>query len=255
MRSNSSNIDESSNTLLDGKGNGYSDVEICGHVNTVTRLRIANLCCAGEERIIRTVIGKLSGVQELSINVIGKYIVVKHCQMVCCSPATLIREKLNNKRLGASIQEVGEDCSEEEASDLRLDVLQLLFVLAIVAMFVVALSLELCEVNDLAAQIAYVACIWLGVAPVLYAAYIALLRRTVDINILILVAIGGAVSVFEFSDAALVVVLYNFSRFVECEVLRWVRKTASAARGSIPKVAMLPSGCITFFICGCISEA
>jgi len=227
---------------LTKRWNRESDIESTAHSSTVSRLRVANLCCAGEERIIRNTIAKLSGVREVSVNVIGRYIVVKHCPNPCCTPAYLIRDRLNDKRLGASIQEVGSDEEEDEKSDLKPDILQLAFATVLIALFVLALSLDLLEISPLAAIITYVSCIWLGIAPVLYDAYIALQRRTIDINILMLVAIGGAVSIYEFTDAALVVVLFNLARVVESEVLRWVRRTASASQGSMPKTAMLPSG-------------
>ena len=48
------------------------------HTFLSTRLRIANLCCAGEEKIIRTVLASMTGIEKVDINVIGRYAIIKH---------------------------------------------------------------------------------------------------------------------------------------------------------------------------------
>lgn len=74
------------------------------HVIQITRFRVANLCCAGEERIILSTLNGIVGIDSVTVNVIGRYVVVKHCNIACCAPAERIVDILNEKKLGVSIQ-------------------------------------------------------------------------------------------------------------------------------------------------------
>merc|ERR1719197_831490 len=63
----------------------------------------------------------MRSVHQYSTSVLGKYAVIKHCPNDCCeSTAPHIRDKLNEMRLGVSIQETNEASNskrEEEDSE------------------------------------------------------------------------------------------------------------------------------------------
>ena len=108
----------------------------------VTRLRISNLCCAGEERIIRNVLSTMSGIQKYSISILGKYAIITHCSHDCCqSPAPTIRDKLNEMHLGAFIQEAndGNNTEEEDETETREFYIQVAFACLLASLFFVGL--------------------------------------------------------------------------------------------------------------------
>jgi hypothetical protein len=102
---------QESSELLLGKNKNYSSItasrDCCTqHQIVTTRVRVANLCCGGEERIIRGVLSEMAGIENFSVNIVSKIVIVRHCYLDCCTRTITIVEELNKKHLGASIQEV-----------------------------------------------------------------------------------------------------------------------------------------------------
>ena len=96
---------------------------------------MANLCCAAEEVIIHTVLDSMNGVEHTSVNVIGRYCIVKHCPVECCAPTQSMVDALNDKFLGATVQEAGQEEDEEESGMSREQLTRYLFVFLLWALF------------------------------------------------------------------------------------------------------------------------
>lgn len=213
------------------------------HTIKVTRLRIANLCCAGEERIIKTTLSAMSGIEEVAVNVVGRYAIVKHCGVSCCAPAETIVAKLNEQRLGASIQEANSGPDDEE--DDNMNYVQLLHDLLVTFLFILAVvfdSLPEKQFDDTIAVIIYLLCIGIGLVPVIYAAGISLMRCYIDIHLLMIIAVAGAIGSEEYLDAALVLVLFINAQVIETEVMRQVRLAIRITAGRMGTTATLASG-------------
>lgn len=211
------------------------------HEIQVTRLRITNLCCAGEEKIIRTCLENLKGVDSLAINVVGRYAVVKHCPVGCCAPPQMLVDLLNEKYLGASIQDLGEEGEAEEEESHHV---KILYVLLIAAMFITALVMQFVDAHDLVEMWIYIASVIIGVWPIAYSSFISLfIRVTIDINVLIVLAVIGALATEEYFDASLLVVLFQSTELIEQYVMAKVRKAVQMNSSSIiPKNAILVDG-------------
>lgn len=163
------------------------------HVLKATKFRVANLCCSGEERIIRSALADL-GIkeEELSINLIARYIVVKHCVMNCCAPSEEICTILNKKHLGVSIQEASTDDESFQQASFNWG----FFILTCIiwCFFVAGLVCHLLQpsysnLSDLSMAF-YLTSTGLGLIFIVHEAYISIIRRTIGISILILIAIG-----------------------------------------------------------------
>lgn len=210
------------------------------HASVVTRLRIANLCCAGEERIIRTSLEGLHGVESVAVNIIGRYAIIKHCPVDCCAPTSNIVDILNDQRLGASIQEANEESKGDYEGPVDFFKGFHVFIL-----FVLLITGIICGNIDgqyQAADIVFIIGTSLGVLPIAYDAYISIMRRTLDIHVLMLIAIIGALASAEYFDACLVVALFLSAEFFEDTIMRRVRKAVKVSVGGTVKTATLVSG-------------
>lgn len=206
------------------------------HLSQSTRLRIANLCCSGEERIIRNCLEGSHGIESVTVNVLGRYIIVKHCPMECCASTDSILEKLNKQRLGASIHETFD---EETVEVPEIDLFRWMVVFLLFALLIVGLATH---GNGIVSTVLFLIGTGLGTLPILKKAFFAILNRIVDINILMLIAIIGALAIGEYFDSCLVVALYLMAEALEDLILTQVRKAVKLTAGSISKSVFLTNG-------------
>jgi Cd2+/Zn2+-exporting ATPase len=208
------------------------------------RLRIANLCCAGEERIIRRVIGDMNHIEELSVNVIGRYAVMKHCSIECCAPASTIVDNLNKERLGASIQE-HYDAAEEEQEE-KISWVVLLHAVGTTVFFIVCSIFDGVHKEDHTldnpVNKMYLVCASIGCIPIAYAAGVSLMRRTLDINLLVMIALIGSFAGLDFRDGALVVVLFIIAQLLEEVIMKYVRNAIKISSSNVGRFAVLMTG-------------
>ena len=213
----------------------------------VTRMKISNLCCVGEEKIVKNVLNTMCGVKNYSISVLGKYAIIKHCAHNCCdSTADVIRNKLNELHLGAYIQEAnnGGENEEEDEGETYEFYKKVAFTGMLASIFVCGL---ICDTVDLDPSggipaALYLSCIFIGAVPIIYNVYIAYIRRAIDINVLMLLAVIGAFSIEQYLDAALVITLFTTASLVEDAVLRWVRGIVNTSSGGIPTKCTIANG-------------
>jgi Cd2+/Zn2+-exporting ATPase len=95
---------------------------------------------------------------------------------------------------------------------------------------------------ETAADVLFVICCAIGCIPIIQAVYIAYLRKTVDINVLMLVAVAGSLASEDYLDSSLVVTLFLFAETIEDIVLCYVRNSIKLSSGVVPKKAVLLSG-------------
>ena len=210
------------------------------HTLQTSRFRVANLCCSGEEKIIRTCLETLTGIENVAVNVIGRYVVVKHCAMKCCAPSEKIVDELNSKHLGASIQEVGDNDNDEKE---KLDYVRISHVTIVFSLFLLGLIFQFIGGgnSDIAVGL-YLTSAALGLLPILYSSYITILRKTIDIHILMVIAVAGAIGGKEYFDASLVVTLFILAELIESIAMMKVRQAVNSGSTSMAKEAYLSNG-------------
>ncbi len=210
------------------------------HAMQVTRIRIANLCCAGEEPIIRAALENFPGIENIAINVVGRYAVVRHCPIACCAPVDRMVDALNEKYLGASVQDLG-DGEKDKENEFDVYGYQAIHVTLVALLFFIGLGVDLsAKANTLEIWI-YIVCSIVGIVPILHATCIAVfVRLTIDIHVLITIAVIGAMATGDFFDSGLVVVLFNSAELIEQVVMFRVRRAVkmSSAASAPSKVAL-----------------
>lgn len=121
-------------------------------------------------------LGGMRHIEDLSINVVGRYAVMKHCPMECCAPAGLIVGNLNKERLGASIQEHFDEGAEEEAE--RIDRVAVAHAAFTAVFFVVCAAFDGVHREDHTLDSPvnkmYLACTAIGCVPIAFHAGTAL---------------------------------------------------------------------------------
>jgi Zn2+/Cd2+-exporting ATPase len=209
------------------------------HTIQVSRFRVANLCCAGEEKIVRSSLEGMNGIENIAVNVIGRYIVIKHCAVTCCAPGDKIVEILNAKHLGASIQEAA---GADEDGVEKYDWIRIGHVIVVFLLFLAGLILQFVSPHPWASIGVYLAATAVGIAPILRSSYVTIIRKTVDIHILMTIAIAGAIAGKEYFDAALVVLLFISAELLEAIAMMKVRQAINSSSTSMAKEAYLSDG-------------
>jgi cation transport ATPase len=218
------------------------------HTFRTTILRVANLCCVQEDLLIRSTLADIKGIDNVNVNVVGKYVIINHCPVACCAPTSMLMDKLNEKRLGVTIREVASGDEEVEALSwsncyerlIDPDVVQLSLVFVL---FVVGVGIEYQSGDSAHSTISiaiYLCAIILGLVPIAYESLKKLLVRGVtDIKLLMVIASIGSVVLDDFLDSALVVVLFLMSEVIERYVKQYVAKAVEQTGGGIPRTATL----------------
>lgn len=212
------------------------------HAVQVTRFRVANLCCAGEEKIIRNVLRDVTGVEHIAINIIGRYAIIKHCPVECCAPSEKIVKLLNDMQLGVSIQDVATDGLNNDQSPL-VDPYEAAHVTLTFLLFVIGLVMYLIPDTHTASAGVFIASTIIGVLPILRDSFVTVfIRRSIDIHVLLTVAVAGALAAQEFFDASLLVSLFTAAELLESFIMQKVQRAVNTSNmSSMPKEAFVVS--------------
>ena len=222
------------------------------HAIQVTRFRVANLCCVKEEHLLRKTLENVTGVEHVSVNLVGKYAIIKHCNVQCCAPSAEIARLLNDKHLGVSVQDIhshGEGGNDSE--DEHLGWLPILHSALVTILFIIGLIFNFVPQADtsssshhIISQWVYVACVIIGGFPILKDAGISLfIQREIDIHCLMIIAIIGACVGKEYFDAGLVIVLFVNAQLLEAYMMMKVKKAINLTSSkTLPKEAYLTDG-------------
>jgi Cd2+/Zn2+-exporting ATPase len=220
------------------------------HTIEVTRLRVANLCCVLEENLVHAVLSKMNGVEKATVNTIGKYVIVRHCRSNCCAPTSKIVAALNEKRLGASVQEVGTDDDDGRAVGLLDEFMNSprIWLLCLTITFFIAGCIwcfpssfsSTRHDNAYVSLGLFVTGTFFGLLPILRAAVMSLMRGGgIDVHTLMMVAIIGALATEEYFDANLLVALFSLAEHIEEIAMKKVRKAIQLTVVKMPKTAFL----------------
>ena len=219
------------------KGNSLQVCCVEGHGSKITRLRVANLCCSGEERIIQKVLGNMRGVLKFSVNILGKHVIVHHCPAQCCSTSEMLVENLNEMRLGVSLQDIGNGMEDGDGEDGNTGncLWDNGLLVSLVTPSFVGIALQVAGYSSYLYIPCYLICIAVGTLPILDGCYVAIfVRGYLDVKCLVLMAIIGALSIGQYLDTVLVVVLFTLAEKVEEWALDWARTNVNTKKSAVP---------------------
>ena len=204
-----------------------------------TKLRVHNICCALESKLVQETLEPLEGVTSIAVNVIGRVAYVRHDPEV--TTASELISALNRLHLGASIMETGSRQSDGKSDSLPpllsscfiyLLIQTVLLLIAVVAHFVKGASWY---------KWVAIAEIVVGIGPVLKKAFLSIKILSLDINILMLIAIVGTLAINDWLEGAGVVYVFTFAETLQEFCMHKVQRTISGLMLKAPQVAILAS--------------
>ncbi|TRX73275.1 heavy metal translocating P-type ATPase [Pseudomonas mangiferae] len=201
-----------------------------------SRIRIAQMDCPTEERLIRTALAKVPGVNGLEFNLLQRTLLIQH------EPEALEAALEEIRALGFDPQPQEETTNAEStvASPERKPSWPL--VLGAMA----ALAAELVHFTGAApawvtAALALLAILSNGLG-VYRKGWIALKNRNLNINALMSIAVTGAVLIGQWPEAAMVMVLFNLAERIEALSLDRARRAIRGLLELTPERATVLQG-------------
>ncbi|KAL9988539.1 hypothetical protein ACROYT_G002996 [Oculina patagonica] len=202
----------------------------------LTKLRVQNICCAKESKLVLDTLKSMKGVASVSVNVIGRIAYVRYDPEVT-SPNQLVNA-LNDVHLGASIMETG--FHHLEGGSVPLSLYWYVIYLGIQTVLLVVASAAFFRKEHWFEWVA-IAEIVFGIGPVLRRAFISVKTCSVDINILMLIAIAGTLAIQSWLEGAAVVYVYSLADALQEFCMYMVQRTISGLMLKAPQVAILAS--------------
>lgn len=190
-----------------------------------TCIDIFGICCPAEVPLVKKILQPLPGVQEVLVNVAARTVTVRH-DAALTSAAWLVK-LLNDAKLEASIHEQGEWKAAHKWPNPY----------TIASGLMVAITFF---------QYAYSPLRWVGlgavavgIPPILMRSFIALQRCLLDINVLMLIAVAGAISLGDYLEAGSIVFLFTLADWLESRSSDKARMAISSVANLAPQVAFL----------------
>lgn len=199
-----------------------------------TTLRIAGMDCADEVEALEQVFRPLKGVREVRVNLMGGKVTLLHDESV--TPEQLIKV-VATTGMKAVPDGDGADADVEGAKRQRQLSVAISGVLT-----GVGLCAQWLKFSPVLADVAFGVAIVAGGWFVVPKAWRALRRLSLDMNVLMTVAVIGALVIHEWSEGAAVTFLFALSELLEAFSLARARKAVQALMQLTPETALLKDG-------------
>lgn len=199
-----------------------------------TTLRITGMDCADEVEALEQVLRPLKGVREVRVNLVGGKVTLLHDESV--TEAQLISAIAPTGMKAAS--DGDEPADLEGAKRMRQISVVLSGLFMGLGMLVEWMKLAPATVADVAYGLAIIAGGWFTVPK----AWRALGRFALDMNVLMTVAVLGALLIHQWSEGAAVTFLFALSELLEAFSLARARKAVQSLMQLTPETAQLKEG-------------
>ncbi|MDO8583964.1 MAG: cation-translocating P-type ATPase, partial [bacterium] len=191
---------------------------------------IHDLCCATEEQTIRKKLEQLRGIQSLEFNVISHKLIVRHS-----AHEEEILQALKDIGLPGYVADKAVGAEKSTSNDF------LAAFLISAAFWEFGGIFSFFNAPAMLPKILFLISIGYGGIPIAARAFRSLKNRVLDINVLMTIAVLGAVGIQKYGEAAAIVVLYMFSLLLESkstdkarqalqELLKFTPPTATVKR-------------------------
>jgi Zn2+/Cd2+-exporting ATPase len=203
------------------------------HAETV--FRVEGLCCADEVVLLERRLTRLPGLAALSADVVGQRIRVHHDAA-----------RLSVAHIAQEVADAGLRAWKHDETPARPTVGRTWSRGAWVALSGTLLALALAAAALGAPAwlraLALAASAVVGGAPIVRRAIAALKVRSLDINVLMLIAVVGAAAIGEWVEGATVVFLFALAQWLETRSMERVRRSVRALMGASPAEALVHRG-------------
>lgn len=197
------------------------------HEAVKTRISVRNICCDAEVRLIDRILKPMKGVEDVKTNALTKLVMVTHCPVDCCASVEHLVDSLNAAHLGATLLSKGEDsaaAARPSATELAKEHAKWLHAGVVWALFIAGTALYQ---HEGAADITFIVACALGSVPILQKAVRAGRKLRIDMSVLMMLAVGGALGSGEYLEAALVVALFLSAELIEHAAMNRVTRALS----------------------------
>ncbi|MDB6172507.1 MAG: heavy metal translocating P-type ATPase [Chthoniobacteraceae bacterium] len=199
-----------------------------------TTLRIAGMDCADEVEALEQVFRPLKGVREVRVNLMGGKVTLVHDQSV--TPDQLIGAVATT---GMKAARDGADTHPDLEGAKRMRQ----FSVGISGVLTgLGLLAQWFKILPLGADIAFAGAIIAGGWFVVPKAWRALRRFALDMNVLMTIAVVGALAIHQWSEGAAVTFLFALSELLEAFSLARARKSLQSLMQLTPETALLKTG-------------
>ena len=201
-----------------------------------TVVRVDHLCCGMESKLIRDLLSPHEAVVDVKISLTDRRVNVEHDEKL--APEAIV-DLLNSKHLGATLQDrsvvekVGSSFNHMETVRLSISACQLVF-------FAATVTLPLLGYRAAAYGMAW-ACISLSFA-LFHEAYLAVLRRSPSVELMMALAMAGALVQDEVTEAATVGALVTLMDLVKMLALEAVGRKLRGTVVDEPLSIEVPGG-------------
>eukprot|EP01050_Picozoa_sp_SAG11_P000595 SAG11_NODE_20_length_25330_cov_18.348143_13_plen_481_part_00 len=212
-----------------------------------TTMYVEGICCPSEIPLIERLLQPLPGVIKISVNVPARTTMVDHDSSKTTAADLVLA--LNSASLGARIHSSLEDVDEDRYPKWNVMLSGVFFLVSMISLAgkkhdaddgstAEASGEVLCEVCDYFKWVA-IAGIVFGWPPILLKAWAALKQCVLDINMLMTLAVAGAIGIEDYVEGAAVVFLFALSEWLETRAGEKARVAIAAVMAMKPEVALL----------------
>ncbi|XP_002974006.2 putative inactive cadmium/zinc-transporting ATPase HMA3 isoform X2 [Selaginella moellendorffii] len=189
-----------------------------------TVLNVMGICCPSEVPLVRKILEPLPGVKEVSVNYTSRIVTVLHDRLL--TPEGRLVKALNEARLDASLHHRGE---LKRSSNWPSPWTICCGILLLVSFFKHFWNpLKWFAIGAVA----------VGIPPIFMRSIASLRRWILDINILMLIAVGGAIALTDYIEAGSIVFLFTLAEWLEGRSSEQAR-SALASGLDVPRNAIL----------------
>ena len=192
-----------------------------GH-SQVLKLRVQNICCGKEVALIKSSLSEVAGITSVTVNVIGRRAFIAHTESIIS--ANEIIERLNSLHLGISLVESGKDIDEPKLD--KKAILLNLKLASVVLMTLLFIAVVIADIKKYPfGRWVSIPILIIGGLPMLWKALVDIKRRVlININLLMLIAVAGAVGLDEWLDASIIVFIFAIAELLENKIRYKVEK-------------------------------
>jgi len=200
-----------------------------------TTLRVSGMDCADEVVAVERALKAIGGIREVRVNLMGGKVTIAHEQAV---PVSLLIQAIAKEGLTASPDEPEADYAKGGQQQSRL-------VATICSGGLTFLGLVLRWIGAVPPKLNIVifACAIVAGGWFIFPKFLAALRRySLDMNVLMTVAVIGAAAIGEWNEGATVVFLFALSELLESYSVSRARRAIQALLDISPETAWLQEG-------------
>lgn len=194
---------------------------------SLTTFKVANMDCADEIKAIDEAL-KVNGIIKVQSNLMASTVQVLHNSQ--------IDKKEIKKRIESTVvRVVNEDTEGKKNSNTN----RIILICVSGALLLAGLVLQWTGNEGVLSNIFLFFCIILAGSLVFPKAFSSLRRKSLDMNVLMAIAVIGAIAIKEYSEAAAVVFLFSFSELLESLSVQRARRAIQELLKIAPQSALL----------------